>query len=60
MALHPPRVLLFAVVHEVINRVTVVISTRAINSRFILWYFDVKRYVADSANQQESDEGEIR
>ena len=53
VALQPPRVLPLDVVHDVIRRVTVVISTKAINNRFILWYFDVKRYVADSANQQE-------
>ncbi len=53
VALQPPRVLLLDVVHDVIRTVTVVISTRAINNRFILWYFDVREYVADSANQQE-------
>jgi hypothetical protein len=56
VALQPPRVLLLDVVHEVIRTVTVVISTRAINNRFILWYFDVREYVAEMANQQESDE----
>jgi hypothetical protein len=60
VALQPPRVLLFDEAHEAIRTVTVVISTRAINNRFILRYFDVKRYVADSANQKESDEREIR